>query len=448
MKKLFFIPIAIMLFTFGLQSAAASSLEFSQGSTLNNFTTSVYQCTTTHSLIASSTVPVPLNPFVLDKIGFQASGKIGTITIGLKVNGTSVGTKTLSGNFADFSNLAVVLHPLDYYEVVVNTSNFSGITLKSTIPGSFTCISTGGDHSEDDTSYGVYTEFYGSQTAGATLYVPAASSTIPDFKNWVVSGLAGVPMNLGINYRNDDLGLNYSDEYYYSSLVLDDHHFAIIKTHALPDSSLWRARVYMWSYNNFNFDYYGPWTYFTIDSASSTPDQGNPDNVLAYKDIVATTIAKINAATSTPFFTLDICPAGSGFLSSSTLNEILCNGTNTLKSFVNFIVDAISAVMVKAANLLSNMFPINVFYHLNTDIAAVQALGPNSANSNATLAVPFGNTEIVFLSSTTIDAAGAAIGFNFREKFDYFMYIMTGAFMILVGGWTFVHFKNKHKNNA
>lgn len=131
----------------------------------------------------------------------------------------------------------------------------------------------------------------------------------------------------------------------------------------------------------------------------------------------------------TDLFILEECVSG-GIFSSSSLDSIFCNIRNGVRTIGNVLNNSIKASFNWIVNAFLNIFPINIFSHVNNAFIITRA--------NATSSIPivfggngtFGGRYYTILDNDTLNNESAKFGFDYRSLLDKIMYLVVGGLMI------------------
>lgn len=442
--------------------ASGTSFIFSQGTIANTSeyknTSTGYCATSTQITLASSTIPSPTVPFLLDRIYFNVYSFVGGAQqFSIKKNNDefssyrystySSGSGTSTVRYIDFSDLGLTLHPLDTYQIrlsFVSTACDGGGTtiLYSTNVGgaSFSNPNVGG-YLGDYSSDGVYFGWWGAPSTlfSINLLYPTASSTVNDFPLWQLNAQATSNAYVRILYypiTNTQFFLpSYYDEQYYGSIVLQGGTFSVVKTHSLLNSSLTTSTIWeaIPTLNDptSGETIYGDAVYFTADRNATS----------SFPSILENT-------SSTNVFALETCPEFN--LSSSTLSSIYCNVLNAGKTAINSASGVVSSMFSTLGNLIIRIFPINILYHINSafGVSSVATSTSNIVLNPSHSSSVFGGRSYAILTSSTMTDIKNNWGFDFKTFADYALYAGTGIIIILQTVMVIAHLKKEKQNNV
>lgn len=135
---------------------------------------------------------------------------------------------------------------------------------------------------------------------------------------------------------------------------------------------------------------------------------------------------------------IDECGGDGSFWSTITSSSIQkCVFGNLIKEGLNIVAQNARVAFNNIAEL--GIFPLNVFKHFSDDL-----LAPPATTTSTAVTWRFLDHDYTLLSSSTVNVAATRIGLtNFRQTLNYFMYVITGLLMLIIGIGVVADLKNK-----
>jgi len=460
MRKIFdkyyfqiFLALGLLLVSGGLIHGAGS---ITGGDVINSYSFNAdvnpYQY---YGKIASSSIPSPLLPFTLGKIKVMASSTcMGGVIFdlnGVDYTGGNLTNETENVYSSDFSSQNITIHPFDNYSVslpsgqegygcnsqaIYLASNYGNIILSS---------------NSDITYAGIYYEIWSSSltynlsiNGGSSVWLSPSNS----YSNWSLNfqTVSSSTYNVVIYYGNSPATMvnvggseSFDGNTAGTTITLNN----LIPGGALENQAYYaQAKIFSGAtlvkssiiyiftpYNGgiISINTVSPPT-FDYSLGTSTPGLGN----------------FIIGTTTLPAFGLQVCNP----LSITDLSGIGCYISNAWKQIVNDVSEAISNLFTTLENLIFKTFPINIFYHINSDFLT-SAHNQASSTPDIAITIPnnqfFGGRTITLLNSASIPTVSHNLGFDFRKFLDYIMFAGTGILIFGCSLLVILALKNKKK---